>query len=328
LVKYISEKTLVNISHKIFLAPLAGYTDQAFRRLCKSFGVDFLVSEMVSSDGLIRDSHKTFQFISYTEEERPFGVQIFGSDPLTMAKAAGFLLSYQPDFIDINMGCPVKKVIKRGAGSALMKEPEKAASIVREVKQALSGAIPLSVKFRSGWDHNSLNYMDFGLMLQEAGADFLCLHPRTTKQMFSGQSNWDHISNLKQQIAVPLIGNGDITSPEDAQRMYQETGCDAVMIGRGALGKPWIFSQLKEFDLKGDYSALTHQTLFETLFKHLDLALENKREALVVKEIRSQFCFYTKGLVGGAELRNQINHCPDIKTLKELLSSYSNHSIF
>ncbi len=304
---------------RLWLAPLAGYTDQAYRQICKEWGAEVLISEMVSADGLIRDSAKTVKYIDFKSSERPFGIQIFGSDPLVLAKAAEFLVPYKPDFVDINMGCPVKKVVRRGAGSALMQTPEKAAVIVKEVKTALAGEIPLSVKFRSGWDSNSINYLDFGLLIQDSGADFVTLHPRTSRQMFGGLSNWEHIKALKAGLSIPVVGNGDIHSPEDALKMREETNCDGLMIGRGALGKPWIFSQCSEFLLTGSYTPITKNHLLETVLRHLDLALLYQREAVVVKEMRSQLCFYTKGQLGGAELRNQINHAESAAELRQIL---------
>lgn len=305
----------------LFLAPLAGYTDQAYRQICKSLGAEVLVSEMVSADGLIRDSKKTIDFIRFAPEERPYGIQLFGNDPLIIARAAEFLIQFKPDFIDINMGCPVKKVIRRGAGSALMQTPKLAASIVTETRKALAETIPLSVKFRSGWDSNSLNYLDFGLLMQDSGADFLILHPRTAKQMFSGKSDWQHIKELKEQLSIPLVGNGDICSPEDAKQMKDSTACDGLMIGRGALGKPWIFSQCRQFLSEGMYNPATKTLLLDTILKQIDTALFFKREHVVVKEMRSQLCFYTKGLVGGAELRQKINHADSANELKQLITN-------
>ena len=310
--KSITDKTL-------WLAPLAGFSDQGFRRLAKDWGADVLVSEMVSADGLVRDSKRTVDYIEFTASERPYGVQIFGSDPYIMAKAAEFCLSFQPDFIDINMGCPVKKVIKRGAGSALMRDPTRAESMVREVKSALANAVPLSVKFRSGWDSNSLNYLDFGKMLEAAGADFLCLHPRTTKQMFSGLSDWTHIAELKKAISIPLIGNGDITDPESALRMYQQTGCDSLMIGRGAMGNPWIFLHSKQFLATGSYDSITRDKLVDAILKQIEYALEHKPEHIVIREMRSQSCHYTKGIIGGAGFRQRINHAESADELREIV---------
>jgi tRNA-dihydrouridine synthase B len=304
----------------LFLAPLAGYTDQAFRLLCKSMGAEVMVSEMVSADGLIRDSAKTVQYAIFTKEEQPFGIQIFGSNPLVMAKAAEFLLPFKPDFIDVNMGCPVKKVIKRGAGSALMQDTQLAVSIVTEIQQALSHQIPLSVKFRSGIDNNNLNYLDFGKRMEAAGADCICLHPRTAKQMFSGKSDWSHITELKAALTIPLIGNGDVSSPEDAKQMLTETKCDGVMIGRGALGKPWIFRQSRQMLSTNSYDPITKDILLSTILRHIDFALRFKPERVVVKEMRSQICFYTKGLLGAAELRNRINHSESMDDLLSILS--------
>lgn len=304
---------------KLWLAPLAGYTDRAYRQLCKSFGADVMVSEMVSADGLIRDSGKTLQFTLFSEEERPFGIQIFGSDPDVMARAAEFCLPRNPDFIDLNMGCPVKKVVKRGAGSALMQTPEVAANIVRKVKSAVAGTCLLGAKFRSGWDPGSLNFLEFGLLLESAGADFLCLHPRTRGQMFSGGADWGHIATLKEKVSLPVIGNGDIRTPEDAARMFSETGCDSIMIGRGVLGKPWIFCQIHQMQKTGDYAPATRSLILETMFRHIDLALKFKPEHVVTKELRSQLCHYTKGLVGSAELRQAINHAPNTSEIKRLI---------
>lgn len=304
---------------------MAGYTDRAFRNLCKDWGVDYLVSEMVSADGLIRDKAKTIQYIHFDSRERPYGVQIFGSDPLTMARAAEALIPFQPDFIDINMGCPVKKVVKRGAGSALMKTPEIASDIVKAVKKVTRDTLPLTVKFRSGWDSAHINFLSFGLLMQDSGADILCLHPRTTSQMFSGKSNWQHIRELKSQASIPVIGNGDIDSPEAALAMVEETHCDALMIGRGALGKPWIFRQITDYLSTGNYRPIIKSDLFATAMKHLDYALAYKREDIVVREMRSQMCHYTKGMPGGAELRATINHCGSAQEIRDNLKDFFQH---
>jgi len=309
------------IAGKLWLAPLAGYTDQGFRRIAKDWGADVLVSEMVSSDGLVRDSRKTIQYILFTESERPYGIQLFGSNALIMAKAVEFCLQFEPDFIDLNMGCPVKKVVKRGAGSALMQNQELAGSIVKESVRASAGILPISVKFRSGWDNSSINYLDFGRLMQDSGASFVCLHPRTQKQMFSGLSNWEHIAYLKKHITIPVIGNGDICSPEDAIRMRQETSCDAMMIGRGALGRPWLFSQCKQLLTTGTYDPMLQKDLVNTVLKHVEYALMHKPEHVVVREMRSHMCFYTKGMVGGAELRRRINRAETAVELKDIITN-------
>ncbi|MCB5251545.1 MAG: tRNA dihydrouridine synthase DusB [Candidatus Cloacimonadaceae bacterium] len=300
----------------LYLAPLAGYSDQAFRRLCKDWQVDYLVSEMVSADGLIRDQDKTRAYVTFSEAERPYGVQIFGSDPAVMAKAAAALTAFNPDFIDINMGCPVRKVVKRGAGSALMKDPACAEEIVRQVKKAIPASMTLSVKFRSGWDSKSLNYLDFGLRMQDAGADIICLHPRTTAQVFSGQSNWEHIQKLKQAISIPLIGNGDVDSPESAAQMLKVAACDAIMIGRGALGRPWLFTQIKQYLAEGYYHPITKAQILDCALTHIDYALLYKEEYVVVREMRSQLCHYAKGMPGSKELREKINHSGSTQELR------------
>ncbi len=306
---------------KLWLAPLAGYTDAAFRQLCKLHGADVLVSEMVSADGLSRETKKTLQYVFFDPAERPYGIQLFGSVPDVLAKAAEICLDFEPDFIDLNMGCPVRKVVKRGAGCSLMKNPALAALIVDEVRSALAEKCCLGVKFRSGWSEGSLNCLEFGLALEEAGADFLCLHARTQTQMFSGAADWSQIGRLKQRLRIPLIGNGDVKTPEDAQRLRTETGCDSVMIGRGALGKPWLFDQIKQLERSGDYRPATRDLLLETVFQHIDLALRYKPEHVVTREMRSQLCFYTKGLVGGSELRQAINHAENTARIKEIISA-------
>ncbi|MFO7660358.1 MAG: tRNA dihydrouridine synthase DusB [Candidatus Cloacimonadaceae bacterium] len=306
---------------KLWLAPLAGYTDRPFRRICKEWGADVVVSEMVSADGIVHKQRQTLAYLEFTQEERPFGVQLFGSNSGVMAKAAETVLSYQPDFIDINMGCPVKKVIKRGAGGALMNDLPSAVQIVKEVRNALPEGFPLSVKFRSGSDISHLNFLEFGLAMQEAGADFVTLHPRTVKQVFSGVSNWEHITLLKKQLAIPVIGNGDIKNVEDALQMMSETGCDSIMLGRGALGQPWIFRQIKAALTQDKSIEITPENRLDTVLKLIDYALEVKPERLVVREIRSQLCFYTKGITGSARLRDAINHTESITDLKKLLTN-------
>lgn len=306
----------------LYLAPLAGYSDQAFRRICKDWKADYLVSEMVSADGLIRNQQKTLYYVQFEDSERPFGVQIFGSDALVMAKAAEKLLPYKPDFIDLNMGCPVKKVVKRGAGSALMKDPVRAANIVSEVKKVLSSGPKLSVKFRSGWDLNNTNFLDFGRKMQDSGADILCLHPRTTSQMFSGKSNWNHIKELKQAVSIPVIANGDVDAPESALALLKLTSCDAIMIGRGALGRPWLFSQIKEYLQTGCYHPITKAQILHTALKHLDYALLYKDESLVIREMRSQLCHYAKGLPGSKDLRDKINHSNSIEEIRRHLKHW------
>jgi len=307
---------------KIWLAPLAGYTDSPFRRICKKWGADVLVSEMVSADGLTRDSLKTYAYLRFRPIERPFGIQLFGSDPTIMARAAEYVLEHEPNFIDVNMGCPARKIINRGAGGSLMRNHALAASIVSEMKRSIGGRCPLTVKFRSGWDSASLNYYDFALYMQDAGADAVCLHPRTVKQAFSGTSNWQHIYEVKCALSIPVIGNGDITTVELVHRMMQETLCDSIMIGRCAVGKPWIFTQIKH-SMHGQQSEdITAQDQLQTILEHIDHALEDKPPSKVAQEMRAHLCHYTKGLTGGAALRDKLNHSHSIEEMKALLHDF------
>ena len=307
----ITTKELTN--QKVWLAPLAGITDNPFRAICKECGADVVVSEMISVDGLLYNRDRSLEYANFEESQRPFGLQLFGSDPKIFKKALKIALTKNPDFIDINMGCPVKKVIKRGAGSALMTTPDIAAKIVCETKNILSPLnIPLSVKFRSGWDLNSINSLDFGIKMQKAGADMICLHPRTRGQMFSGKSNWDLIAELKREVTIPVIGNGDIITINDMIAMYEQTGCDSVMIGRGVMGRPWLFKQIKNYLDTGNITQITTMEKLEIIRRHMELMIFHKGEKQAVYEMRTHFSHYTKGLRGGAQVRNSINKLFDV----------------
>ena len=306
---------------KIWLAPLAGYTDKSFRTICKEAGADVVVSEMISADGLVYHKSRTIIYADFPENQRPFGIQLFGSDAGIMAKAIEIILARKPDFIDVNMGCPVKKVVKRGAGSALMKTPVAAMKIVKEIKSVLKGtSIPLSVKIRSGWDANFQNAPEFSQMLQAAGADIICIHPRSRSQMFSGKSDWQIIKKIKRKVKIPVVGNGDINSAEDAERMFSETDCDSVMIGRGAIGKPWIFDETKQLLLSRKIFPLSYQKKLEIISRHLMLELEEKGKIVGIKEMRKHLSAYTKGLRGGSKVRNLLNRTLDEKEIIDLMN--------
>ena len=310
---------------KIWLAPLAGFTDNAFRKICKQNGADVIVSEMVSADGIFFDKNRSISYTDSDESQRPFGIQLFGSEPKIMAKAAEIILKKKPDFIDVNMGCPIKKVIKRGAGSALMKTPDKAEAIIREMKNVLDGCkIPLSVKIRSGWDMQNINAVDFGKMLQSAGADMICIHPRTRTQMFSGRSDWSLIKELKQNLTIPIIGNGDIRTPEDAREMFSQTNCDSIMVGRGILGKPWLLKEIKDYLLKSEIISLSLSDKYEIIVQHFEEIVKNIGEQTAIREMRTHFSYYTKGFKGSAKIRDFINKSLDKKAvlsaIKELYS--------
>ncbi|MCD4828127.1 MAG: tRNA dihydrouridine synthase DusB [Candidatus Cloacimonetes bacterium] len=300
------------VDDKVWLAPLAGVTDKAFRAVCKRMGADVMVSEMVSADGLLHKPAPSLANARFDDSQRPFGIQLFGSRPDIMARALDVVLPLRPDFIDVNMGCPVKKVVNRGAGSALMREPQRAADIVRAMKNALAGAgLPLSVKFRSGWDTHSVNAVEFGLRMQEAGADILVLHARTRTQMYGGKADWALIAALALAVDVPVVGNGDIWEPEDVDDMRRQTGCSAVMVGRGVMGRPWLFAQIARFRLTGQADVISCKLKVECIRDHYRMTMADKGEVTAMKEMRSHLAWYTKGYAGGAAVRRLVNRSDD-----------------
>lgn len=287
------------------LAPMAGVSDRAYRLLCREFGASFLVSEMVSAKGVCYQNTKTEQLCTITEEERPMGIQIFGSEPEFMAKGAEKLLKFKPDFFDINMGCPVPKVVKTGAGSALMKNPENAFEIVKAVKAAID--VPVSVKMRIGWDSESINAVDFAKVLEDAGADFITVHGRTREQFYSGKADRKVIADVKKAVSVPVIGNGDIDSAKSCIDMYEKTNCDSVMIGRASYGNPWIFKEISAYFNNEKYTPPTIEEKMQVMLKHIRMILDfsEKSEELAIKEARKNAAWYVSGLKNAAALRKE-----------------------
>lgn len=307
-------------SGKIWLAPLAGLTDRAFRIICKQNGADVVVSEMVSADGLVMDYERSLRYALFTAAERPLGIQLFGSKPETMVQACRLILSLKPDFIDINMGCPVKKVVNRGAGSALLKDIPLAVEIVKGVKRELQDTdLPLTVKIRSGWDQNNIVAVEFSLAMEDAGADILIVHPRTRSQLYSGKSDWSVISEVVSALKIPVVGNGDVTNVADAVRMLEITGCASLMIGRGALGHPWLFNEIKTYLLTGKKLELSYQKRYEIIKAHTELALKLKNKEQALKEMRTHFCHYTKGFPGGGKIRSMLNKSVSQREILELI---------
>lgn len=324
------------LKHGIMLAPMAGATDHAFRTVCKSFGAEYLVSEMVCAKALCYEQKikkslsaspsKTAPLAAIREGELPMAVQIFGSEPSYMAEAARMIAEnsyrgttslFTPTAIDINMGCPVPKVVSNGEGSALLKDPTLAAEIVSAVVKAVD--IPVTVKIRIGWDKNSINAVEMAKRLEAAGATLICVHGRTREQQYAPYADWTQISAVKKAVSIPVIGNGDIFTPSDAQRMIDETGCDGIMIGRGALGNPWIFENTVGLFEGRPIREIPQNEVIDTALSHLRLMIEDNGERAGVAESRKHLGWYMKGLRGAAELRNRINTAATLEELTELL---------
>ncbi len=305
--------------NKLWLAPLSGISNSAFRKICKQWGADVVLSEMISADGLIRNSERTRDLALFSEEERPIGLQIFGSKPEVIAKGIKILLEYNPDFVDINIGCPANKVVKRGAGSAILRNKKLLTNIIDSARKVLK-KIPLTVKIRSGWDSDN-DLMNIVKLIEQAGASAIILHPRTRKQMFTGKSNWELIRKVKEIIRIPVIGNGDITTVEDAQNIYQQTNCDSIMIGRAARGNPWIFQQTKSY-LKGEeIKEITPLEIRDVIKMHY-LLLEKDIGNKAIRNIRKHIIWYIKGLPNNKQIKDKIVKIIDRNELLDTLNSF------
>jgi len=356
----------------LFLAPVAGYTDRAFRSICAGMGADFSFTELISAEALTRNprhyglgrgsadyadyadedgregrggmkqlssasfrvirglsSSSALALVARGEGEKRYAVQLFGADPEVLGRAAALLAPLEPDAVDINAGCPVPKVVKTGAGSALMKDPPRLGRVVEAVVRAAGeslGGIPVTVKIRSGWDNSSINYLECARIAVEAGAAMVSLHPRTRSQGYGGKSNWGFIADLAAKIPVPVTGSGDLYTPEDARRMFAETGCAALMFARGAMGNPFIFSEAKSFLTNGSWKAPERQERISIALQHLEMLAEDLGERRACLEMRKQFCAYTKGsgglpgLNGGAALREKLVRAETIAEYREILS--------
>lgn len=311
------------IKNKIAMAPMAGISNPSYMKILEEFGVGYAVTELISSEAIVRNNKKTFDMLNGIETlKMPVAVQIFGSNPETMAKAAKIITDlYDNVFIDINMGCPVPKVaVKSGAGSSLLRYPDKIYEIVSKVVASVS--VPVTVKIRSGWDSNSINAPLVSRVIEKAGAKAICIHARTRSQGYSGKADWNIIKEVKNSVSIPVIGNGDIKKPEDAKRMLDETGCDAVMIGRGLLGNPWLIRDSIAY-LKGrEITSVNDIEKVDMALKHLKYLTDFKDEKLACLEIRNHISWYLKGVPGASDVKNKVYKTTKVCDIIKILSEF------
>ncbi|MDD2202848.1 MAG: tRNA dihydrouridine synthase DusB [Bacilli bacterium] len=311
------------IDNQVCLAPMAGISNSAFRRIVKEMGCGLVFAEMVSDKAVIYDNVKTKKMLYFTKSERPIAQQIFGSDKESFASAAKIIYQeMKPDIIDINMGCPVPKVALRAqAGAALLKNPNKIYDIVKAVREVVP--CPVTIKIRSGWDANSINAVEVAQVCEKAGASAITVHARTRAQGYSGLADWKVIKGVKEAVSIPVIGNGDIKSPQDAKRMIEETGCDAIMIGRGVLGNPWLIKNaVKILNNDSFEEKVDNKTKISMAIKHLDYLAETKTDKQAVLEMRGHIAWYLKGIQHSNEIKEQVYMTTSLENLRKLLYNY------
>ncbi len=311
----------VEIKGVLSLGPMAGVTDLPFRLLCKEKGVDLVYTEMVSAKGIRYNNKNTKDLLAISEDERPVAIQLFGSEPDIMADAAKRIEHMDYDILDINMGCPVPKVVNNGEGSALMNNPSLVAEIVNKVSKATNK--PVTVKIRKGFTKDNINAVEIARIAEQSGAKAVAIHARTREQFYSGEADWDIIRQVKDAVGVPVIGSGDVISPMDASDMLKQTGCDGIMIARGARGNPWIFEQVKAYL---DHGIIKNKPGFgevlEMILRHAELAIRHKSEYTATREMRKHVAWYTSGFPGSAKFRNEINEIESINDLESILKEY------
>ena len=308
----------------LYLAPLAGITDSPFRRLCKKYGADVLCTEMISSRGIYYKDRKTAELLEFKDEEQPIGIQLFGNDPAIMAYAAKVVEERGPAFIDINMGCPMPKIVNNGDGCALMKDLLLAGQIIEATVKAV--ICPVTVKFRADWSADRINAVEFAKTAEKSGASRITVHPRTRDQLYSGKADMEITAAVKNAVKIPVIGNGDIFSPESAKEMVEKTGCDGIMIARGALGNPFIFTYIKEYFAEGTYNTVSaEKSLSEALWQTREMCKE-KPEKIAIAEARKHLAWYVKGLRGSARVRNDIMKAQTYTQAEQIITDYLEES--
>ena len=308
----------ISFEGKAILAPMAGVSDKSFRELCTSFGAAYVISEMVSSKGLQYSDRKSKELMELSPAERPAAIQIFGDQPEIMAKAAEKAMEFEPQAIDINMGCPAPKISNSGGGCALMKRPDLCGDIVSAVKKAVS--VPVTVKIRKGWDKNSINAVEVACICEQAGADAIAVHGRTREDMYTPPADWDIIRQVKEAVSIPVIGNGDVDSPLKAEALLKQTGCDGVMIGRAVRGNPWIFREMNHYFQTGELLPRpSSEEIREMILRHARAQIALKGEFTGIREMRKHVAWYTAGMRHSAGLRRASNTIESYEALQELL---------
>lgn len=309
----------VELQNNIILAPMAGLTDLPFRLVCEKYKPGLVVTEMVSSKALYYNDEKTKQLLKMDGEKRPVSAQIFGSDVETMAYGASYV-SKIADVVDINMGCPAPKVVKNGDGSKLLLDLDKVYEIVKTVVK--NSTVPVTVKIRKGWDNDHIVAVEAAKVIESAGASAITIHGRTRSEYYTGVADWNIIKEVKESVNIPVIGNGDIKSPEDAKKIFEQTNCDGIMIGRATLGRPWILEQIRTYLENGTIRKITNKEILETILNHIDLEVKEKGEYTGIREMRKHICYYLKGLPGASSVRDKINHLESKEEVQKELVDY------
>lgn len=309
----------LELKNNVLLAPMAGITNSSYRQIHKNAGAGLVFSEMISANGMIRDGIRTMELALHRESERPFALQLFGDNPEVMAQAAA-MCNDLADMLDINMGCPVKKVTRAGAGSALLLHPARAGAVMTAVRRV--SKLPLSIKIRSGWDLEQRNFLEIGRIAELEGIDAVTLHPRTKTQGFGGRAAWEDITLLKQAMSIPVIGSGDILCAADAAAMLVQTGCDGIMLGRGSYGNPWLVANILALRQGRPLHKPSRAERGEVARQHLKLQREDMRDTRAIPEMRKHLCWYARGLSGASDFRQQVNRIQDIADLNALLDDF------